>query len=737
MKIKHVLRIIAFLFVSACLLIGCASSGKDTKAAFPTEFDALDTQEIISNEKYSLSWDQDKACVLLRQKETDKVWSSIPYDFYLTEAEHEDMNSPISIQYIDHVSMVCVTDKGYTDCVQKKHFSAKTTEDGLEVIYYFDEADISVPVRYVLREESLAVTVDFKNATEGANKLLSVSVAPFLCSAENRNEDSYLVVPSGCGALMYTDERAEGIRTWSGEIYGEDVSRLLPENLLEEEAVRLPIFGVKDGADGLLAIVEEGDEAAYITANAGDAGSGYSNAYVTFYARGYDISEAQTSWAMSDVYHGADFIDEKQTTIGFYPLSADEADYMGMVSRYQEYLQKNGFLQSENAEEKPYALYFSGGAKVEELVLGVPVKKTRALTTFQQVQEILGEVVEASGATPAVQLQGFGASGLDAGKVAGGFTFASVLGSDDDRLALEEYCSEKKMSLFTDFDLIYFRSGGKGISKLLNAAKSASSHKVQIYLKDKALWHYNDEEEGAYLVARKKLLPLAEKLQKTVEKKNISGVSLSTLGYTAYSDYSDAAYSSRGNIASDVQKILRIVKQNERKAATESANIYAAVYSDSILKTTITDGEYLALDASVPLYQMILKGYVALYSTPINITENPEKELALAISSGTAPGFSLVGEYDIYFSTTEHKALHASDYEGNKSNLLQMVEETKNYYEAVCGQRITAYELLPDTVTKTVFSNGVIVYVNHNDKAVQTPLGELGAYGFVYTSEEK
>lgn len=737
MKMKDILRVITLTFAISIPLMGCISSGKDGKIAFPTEFESVETKEITSNEKFSLSWDKDKACVLLRQKETGKVWSSIPYNFYLTESEHEDMNSPISIQYVDSVSMVCVTDKGYTDCVQGQRFSAKTIENGLEVTYYFDAAGISVPVQYVLREESLAVTVDFKNATEGVNKLLSVSVAPFLCSAKNGTEDSYLVVPSGCGALMYTDERTEGIRTWSGEIYGEDVSRLLPEKLLEEEAVRLPIFGAKDGQDGLLAIVEEGDEAAYITANAGDESSGYSNVYVTFYARGFDVSEAQTSWAMSDVYRAADSMDAKRTTIGFYPLNGEDADYVGMAKRYQKYLQEQGLLHEEKVEEHPYALYFSGGAKVEELVLGVPVKKTKALTTFAQVKEILEEVAETSGTTSAVQLLGFGSSGLDVGKVAGGFNFASVFGDDDDRLVLEEYCSEKEMSLFTDFDLIYFKSGGEGISKLLNAAKSASSHKVQVYVKDKALWHYNEEEEGSYLVGRKKLLPLAEKLQKTVEKKNISGVSLSTLGQIAYSDYSDSAYSARGKITSDVQDILRIVKQNDRKVATESANIYAAVYSDSVFGTTITDGEHLALDARVPLYQMILRGYTALYSTPINTTENPKKELILAVSSGTAPGFSLVGEYDIYFSTTEHKALHASDYAGNKANLLQAIEATKNYYEAIRGQSITAYELLSDVVTKTVFSNGVIVYANHSNETVQTPLGELDAYGFAYTSEEK
>ena len=732
--IKRMTGLVVIMVSISAFIYGCGKENNTTNTEFPEAIENLSSQTLASNDMLSLRWDSEKFCLLLEQKETGKIWSTIPYDFYQGTEINEDMNSPIYIQYVDGVSMVSITDKGYTDCIKEGRASARLIENGIEVIYYFDGPKIAVPVQYILRDDALAISVDFANVQEGSNKLLSVSVAPFLCSVSNHVKDAYLVVPSGSGALMYVDERAEGTRNWSGEIYGDDPVRMLPEDLMESEAVRLPFFGVKDGEHALLGIVEEGDEAAFLTANAGDAGSAHSNAYVTFYARGFDISESQTAWAMNDVYRTEENIRARKSTVAFYPLVGETASYVGMAKHYQTYLKNQGML-TEQSEEKAFALYITGGAQVEELVLGIPDNKTKALTTFNQVQEILSEITEQTGKVPAVELRGFGESGLNSGKVAGGFDFASVFGSNRERQTLEKYCAQQGIALFTDFDLVYFRTGGKGVNTLLDAAKSASSHKVQLYQKDKALWHYDEDEKGSFLVGRKKLQAVVDKLEQMLEKKAISGVSLSTLGNIAYSDYSDSMYSARGSMDVDVQRAFKQLQKTGRKVATESANAYAAVVSDSIFETSVTDGEYIDLDARVPLYQMVFRGYADLYSTAVNTTEDYDRAVMLAVSSGTSLGFSIVGTYDVVFSMTPYTSLHASSYEGNKEALLKTVIHCADYYDAIQGQSITDYTFISDAVTKTTFRNGVVVYANHSDVAVESPIGQLEPYGFSYTSE--
>lgn len=727
--------VLAVTLISGFLCSCGNTTGQEESKEFPTSLENVASGTLVENGRFSLEWDQDQYCVLLTQKDSGKVWSTVPYDFYQTAQTDEDMSSPVYIEYVDSASMIKVISKGFSDSAANKRIASRSIENGIEVTYYFDNAGISVPVQYCLRNDALAVTVDFEHAEEGEHDLLSVSVAPFLCSAQNESEDAYIVVPSGSGALMCLDERTEGTRTWTGEIYGADPARLLPENLSNDEAVRLPIFGVKEGQEALLAVVEEGREAAFITALAGDARTKHSNAYVSFYARGYDILESQQSWSTRDICRTEEIISVNKATVAFYPLSGEDADYMGMASFYQTYLEDAG-MKKQEAEEQAYALYLTGGATIKELFLGVPIAKTKALTTFSDAETILDELMKETGTAPAVQLRGFGNSGLDKGKLAGGFGFSDEFGSESERLALEAFCEEKEIPLFTDFDLIYFASGGNGYHTLMDAAKSASMRKASLYDKDKALWNYDEDSKAYYMLKREKLQSAVDKLEKQVEKKEVSGISLSTLGQTAYSDYTDEKYSARGESVTDTQNYISQLRKSDKKIATQSANDYAAAISDSIFEVPMGDGGYTGLDASIPLYQMIFKGYVPLYSTSLNTASDFDREVMLAVQSGTSLGFSVVGKYDMEFATTSHTGLHASSYAGNKSAICEAVLKCADYYAAIQGQTITDYEFVSEHVTKTSFSNGVTVYANHSSEAVKSPVGELEAYGFSYTEPE-
>ena len=737
-RMKQRMRLLTALIVILIsgLLCSCDSGEeKEESQEFPAVLESAATGTVADNSRFSLEWDNEKYCVLLRQKDSGKVWSTVPYDFYQTAETNEDMNSPIYIEYVDSTSMIKVVSKGFTDSAANGRVASRTVENGIEVTYYFDSVGIAVPVQYCLREDALTISVDFEHAEEREHHLLSVSVAPFLCSAKNQSEDSYIVVPSGSGALMYLDEREEDTRTWSGEIYDKDPARLLPESLANDEAVRLPMFGIKDGEDALLAIVEEGREAAVIKAAAGDKATGHSNVYVSFYARGYDVLESTQSWATRDICRTEESISADMATVAFYPLLGEEADYMGMASRYQKYLEDTGMLEEET-DEQAYALYIAGGAKIKELFLGVPVARTEALTTFADAENILRELTEKTGTAPAVQMKGFGKSGLDIGKAAGGFDFSKAFGDDSQRLSLEQFCSEGEIPLFMDFDLVYFRSGGSGYNTLVGTAKSASMRKVALYDRDKALWNYDKDSKAYYLLKRDSVQSAVDKLEKMVEKKGISGVSLSTLGQTAYSDYSDKKYSIRGNSITDTQSYILQLSQSGTRVATESANDYAALLSDSVFGVPVGNGDYFGLDAGIPLYQMIFKGYVSLYSTAVNTTSDFEESLMLAVQSGTSPGFSVVGEYDTDFAVTRYTGLNGSSYAANKDAIVEAVARCADYYSAISGQTITGYEFVSDDVTKTSFSNGVTVYANHSSEPKESPLGELEAYGFTYVVPE-
>ncbi len=728
-------RIFAFVLVLALTFLCSCSSSKKAAVKFPKTVEQLATGELAKNENYTLSWDKEKHNVILTDNKTGKIWATVPYEFSEIGEENEQLNSPVQIEYIS-TNYTKETQTSYEKLVKAGRVASKAIKNGIEFTYYFDAVGISVPVQYTLRDDSLAVTVDFENAIEGTEKLLSVGVAPYLCSVKNGNEDSYVVVPSGSGAIMNTDVRNNGTRKYSAMVYDRDYSSLVSEILTEDEQVRLPIFGVKDGNDAILGVIEDGDEMAQISANAGDE-CGYSNVFASFYARGFDmrdIADHRTGSYRKNAYQGTDDITVKSSTVAFYPLSGDKATYVGMAEKYREYLNTKGYLKKTSDTEQAYALYLKGAANVEELFLGFPVVNTHALTTFSQAQKIVKELYKATSTAPEVQLLGFGESGLNPGKVAGGFDFASSVGSKKDREALESYCKKNGINLYTDFDLVYFAKGGSGYSSLFNATKSAMMRKVNLYYKNKAIWNY-EKNSTYYVLSRASLFDAVEKLNKTIDKKSISNISLSTLGSVAYSDYDDPKYYARGNMIEDVEALVKSLDKKSGNIATQNANAYAAVLSDSVFNVSTFDGAYNCFDKAIPLYQMVFKGYVPMYSTAVNTTECLEEAIMLAVQSGTGLGFSLVGEYSIDFAQSPFVGLNGSDYKANKQNVIDAVKACKDYYKAINGATIVNYEFITDDVTLTTFSNGVKLYANHSGEKVESPVGELDAYGFIYEKE--
>lgn len=709
-------------------------------SAYEQAMEAYETWEApvdrvaAENDRFRLEWDETAACVLLTEKATGTVWSTVPYEAYRDGTADTRLSSPLRVSYVNRVTRLSDFTDGYDGAVLGGRIFSRSVENGVEVAYAFDGVELCVPVTYTLREDSLAMSVDFTRVAEGDNQLLSVSLAPYLCAAANAGDGNYLFVPAGSGALMYTAENADGERTYGGDVYGTDGARIVPEQLTEEEPIRLPVFGAKDGGRALLGIVESGAASARIEAEAG-ASTGYSHVYVELYARSYDIYDTQISWDYQDTVRVADAVTPGTMTVGFYPLSGEEAGYMGMARRYRQYLLADTEPTEERTAALPYALYVSGGAQTRSLFVGVPYRSLTPLTTFAQAEEIVAELHTLTGAAGVTQLRGFGKTGLDPGAVGGGFGFAGALGGDRQRLALEESSRALGGLLFTDFDVVNFRSGGSGYHPLLHAAKSASLHKVEKQWINKALRSYDTDQPSWYLLQRSKLSGAIDRLIRTAQKKQISGVSLSTLSSVAYSDYTTAAYAGRAGTETETAAQLSRIRESGILTAAAAANGYAAAAADVLLEVPLDDGQYDGLDVSIPFYALVFKGVKPLYSTAVNTAAEPAEALMLAVQSGVCPAFSLVGEYTTEMAYTPHIGLNRSDYAGNKAWVAEAVNATKQYYAAIAGATVSDYTRGSDGLSRTVFSNGVTVYANHGEEPLESPAGTLQAYGFAITEE--
>ena len=366
MNFKRFLCLVSALFI---LISSCSGCSKGVKNLTVKKFDAdtqaqsIPSQTIVNNGSYKLDWNDEKKCLLFTELSTGKVWSNIPYEYMQTDGASANVNSTLNVSVADVVTLQITSLRGFSEAVENGRVFCEKIENGVRITYCFDNYEISVPVEYVLREDSLSATIDTPNICEGSSYILvSVSLAPFLCSAQNSSADSYLFIPSGSGALMYAKETPEYERTYTGEVYGTDATRPVTESISNDKAIRLPVFGVKDGESAILGIIEKNSGSAFIEATSGSVKTGYSNVYPTFYIRGYDVFDKGNYKRMTDdLIRFSELISKEPISVGYYPLINEEADYNGMAKKYREYLQGNELSESKIEETSPYSVTISGG----------------------------------------------------------------------------------------------------------------------------------------------------------------------------------------------------------------------------------------------------------------------------------------------------------------------------------------------------------------------------------------
>lgn len=737
MKLRKI--ILYLLIVSLlCLPLTACSGDTVTVNVKPEEMNIEDSCTVDENSNYSLLWDEAQTCVLLKSKTTSEVWSTVPYDFYLQGDSNINLSAPMFINYYNPSDGSLMTAKAYADCIEKGNLSVAVADGRVKMEFYFDDAEILVPLEISLGENGLKATVKTSDIKEsGKTNLINVSVLPYLCSTPNAEDKlSYLFIPVGSGALMYTDEDVQEFsRTYSGEVYGSDQARHLLDDSTDEEPIRLPVYGVKNGNSAMLAIIEEGSEAATVTADAGNSRNGYSTVYSTFTVRGYDETEVERTSYSDALIYAEEYNPNVSYTVGYYPLSGDKADYNGMAELYKEYLSKNGGFTDSDLTQSPYQLSFLGGSLVRNVAVGIPYKRMQTATTFAEAQQIIEELTAETENTPSVILEGYTADGLDTGRIAGGYSLSSKLGGKKEYKELKAYCEEKGIALFAEYDIVQFNSSANGFSTNFDIAQTAGKQLAAFYPRKKNIRYSDEELAKTGLLQRSELEKAVNKLVKKTDY--MSGISLTTLGSMAYSDYSNESYYAKGEMAAQVQSLLKKVSDGGHSLNVGAANGYAAQAADSISRVPLTGGEYFSLDESIPFYQMIFHGSSALYSTPINLSEDAVASVLRAVEGGVSLSFTLTANSSTALADTQSGEYYGSVYSGNKDSIIDLITKTADYFGKIGNQTIASHEIVSSAVTHTVFFDGTSVWVNHGKTAAKVEGTKLEGLSFRYESGGK
>lgn len=697
---------------------------------------------IAENDKFELVWVSSNCSVAIIDKETGARFETTPRkageatvdEYGMPIKKNPQLESALILKYLNPKTGVEEQALSATSAVSNGRVVATLIDGGVKVDYYFDDIDVMVPVEYLLREDGLSVSIDPKNIQEMEKHVISISILPFLCSAENDVDDSYLFIPSGSGALVKNQTISQAGVVYTTPLYGTDLGSVITDISTVEEAAKLPVYGVKNGNTGMCAIIEEGDSHAAFTANVGSTNIKYSGVCATYILRGHSRNTVQLieSRKTRNIY--CESMAEDVMTVSFYPLMGEKANYSGMAEIYKNKLIENGKLKAAE-EDSSLSLTFVGGAMISKSFLGIPYEDLLPATTLTEVKEILSDVREKTDLKINAKLYGFGVTGVDDSKYAGGLKLNKNLGNKKELAELNDYCKAHNIDLYFDFDLMTLKESSMGYSTFFDVAYNSLSKPADGYKYEAATRGKIDETKHQFL-KRELLLDGARQMLSKTSDWSLTGISLGTLTSKVYSDYSSkesVKYYTKGSIDTDVTEIMNEVKKT-RKVASYNANAYAALASDVIYGAPLrSSGERIFL-TDVPFYQMVFKGYVPMSGEYMNNASDERDSLLRTVESGCGLGYIVIKNYHNEFIENHGYEFYGSRYEDISEGMVTLLSELnlEDYYEAVNGQEIVSNSILDNGLRETVFENGTKVYVNYTDKALASPLGEVEAESFAW-----
>ena len=540
----------------------------------------------------------------------------------------------------------------------------------------------------------------------------TISLLPFFGAAWTE-EEGYILVPDGSGALIRLNNGRTNTQGYYAKVYGEDYTR--PSASKAADGLALPVFGINRTAGGLLAIIEDGEAFATLTADI----SGKVNSYNTAYAS-FEVLPS-SSLELGDVLGTADKVLAFGSHIyqgNFqmrYRFLIGDTSYVGMAAGYREYLEGKGLLPEAPAgDTAPFVMDVIGSIDKTKSFMGVAYEGEVTLTTFEECAQIVGAVLD-RGITPVVRYSGWMNGGMSQ-SAATRLKIQSALGGAGDFRSLAETLQGKGVPLYPDVSFQY--SFGDpwfdGFSGKNDTARSPGGAVAMKYGYDVITNKLDKTLSAPYVINPSRYVHIAERFAAAYRGYDLSGLSVAGLGVQLNSDQNTKGDTDRQAAAVKTAQVLAALS-GEYSLMGEGANLYAAAYMDYILGLPETSGRRYICDDEVPFLQMVFHGSVSYTGEAFNLSDDRERATLKAIETGGGLYVRWIYADNSLVKASNYSSLYAVQYQATLDRAVEAYKEITAALDGLNGLKITGHAALSEQVRKTVYEDGTAVYVNYGD----------------------
>jgi len=689
------------------------------------------------------AWDEEKLgeddngedVFALVNKKNGYVWWSSPInaggDSIATPVLKKELGSALVLTAAQIAEQSTVTARSGDNL--KTVYIRKEITDGIQITYNFKKQGIKIPVKYVLKEDHLDVSIDTNDMTEKNDATAEEPVLAYTLAllnsfgAADTAEDGYFVIPDGSGAVINFNNKKYTAKTYNQLIYGTDTTAVPKTKGAVVEGVSLPMYGICKGENAMLAVAAEGDGSCYLcadTAGAGQSNTDYNRCYFKFLLRSSDqYYMGGDQLNPLDVYEKT--ISHRVLRAKYYPLTAQDEinadrsetlDYVDIAARYRKYLTEEMHVpQTAKAAQAQIFVDLYGGCMKRRNVLGFPVFMKTSMTSYSEMQDILQKLRDEGADDLVVALNRWTNAGIE-GEIDDDAKPSGTLGGKSDFKALTEFMDSSGISWYPVTENTAYYSGN-GYHALTSTAVRVSGSFARIVDYERAYGIPYGAKDTMSLLSPCKFPALFTDLQENYSEAGMHSVGIGSLSAKLYGDYGKNSRTSRDETKGYIVDALKNLRSGLGAVLSEDPNAYVLPYTDTITDLPLYSSGFNIFDGDIPLYQLCLHGLLPYSTKAVNGSADAERLVLLAMASGSNLRFDLLAAETSELKDTDFDVFYYAHADYWIKNAAQYYAFSRDILSAVSDSEIISYRREGDRIT-TRYANGTETVVDLHEGTV-------------------
>lgn len=676
-----------------------------------------DYVKVAESDNYNLYYYEPQLSIKLENKQTGAMFESTVSD------EKDDGKNNASWTGYMKSGIVLTAIIGTVNTYQvdmntvPNEISTWYTDNGIYAqIHFMGNYDFELGVEISLVGDELVVRVpdeSIKENTEGTY-ISTVAVFPFFGYTFNNEQNGYMFVPDGNGALIYLDDKEGRYTTgYSSLIYGVDdgmtnrttVSTLWEhyETVTSSNNLLAPIFGMVHLDDELayLGIVESGDERCSVEVVPNGVMVNYNRTFARFLLRDVFVQPLNQSNSGTVPAVEQDRL-HSDLQVRYCMLSGDEADYSGMANTYRDYLLNNNLIKKRDLSYNTRVDFL--GSEREEFLMGTTAV---TMTTVDQMQDILNDLRDLGVKNILAVYMGWQNGGLyevpiksyHADIAVGGNHALTDLIQNEARKGNTVYLYNDVLSVNATTNLTTYN-----VMKMVNKRTFEKDVNGQVY------------DTFYYLMPGYSSENLTNFADET-SNKGVGNIALGGITEALFSYSSKGSYFSRTDTM-DIYMDAAEKASDVCSVMMETPNAYLWRYANGFLDMPLSSSDFLYLDQEIPFFSMVFKGVLPTYSEYVNFEANKTENFLRMVEAGMYPSFYISAEDSSKLIYTNSRNLYSLEYNSYRDTITQYDTELRAVAEKVSDAYIIDHEVLDNGLVKVTYDNNVKIYVNYSDSAL-------------------